>query len=147
MPGDHKQKKKVKDLREKLGKAKKTNKLSKKIKTQLNRYEVKVNEQGVTLEGNYFNWKNHSFIFAVSHHDSNNEQLVWLITHSKKSIPGLIRKLPHYGKYGYLVFEGNEPKNVAKGTWPSSREGLDHTFTKGTYPLSFKTPLFKKITN
>ena len=125
----------------------KNNKLSKKIKTQLNRYEVKVNEQGVTLEGNYFNWKNHSFIFAVSHHDSNNEQLVWLITHSKKSIPGLIRKLPHYGKYGYLVFEGNEPKNVAKGTWPSSREGLDHTFTKGTYPLSFKTPLFKKITN
>ena len=34
MPGDHKQKKKVKDLREKLGKAKKTNKLSKKIRKE-----------------------------------------------------------------------------------------------------------------
>ena len=122
----------------------KNNKLSKKIKTQLNRYEVEVNEQGVTLEGNYFNWENHSFVFVVSHKDSNNEQLVWLITQSKKSIPGLIRKLPHYGKYGYLVFEGDEPKNVVKGIWPSSREGLDYTFTKGTYPLSSKEPLIKK---
>ena len=34
MPGDHKQKKKVKDIREKLGKAKKTNKLSKKIRKE-----------------------------------------------------------------------------------------------------------------
>ena len=122
----------------------KNNKLSKKIKTQLNRYEVEVNEQGVTLEENYFNWENHSFVFVVSHKDSNNEQLVWLITQSKKSIPGLIRKLPHYGKYGYLVFEGDEPKNVVKGIWPSSREGLDYTFTKGTYPLSSKEPLIKK---
>ena len=93
---------------------------------------------------NYFNWENHSFVFVVSHKDSNNEQLVWLITQSKKSIPGLIRKLPHYGKYGYLVFEGDEPKNVVKGIWPSSREGLDYTFTKGTYPLSSKEPLIKK---
>ena len=122
----------------------KNNKLSKKIKTQLSSYGVEFNEQGVTLEGNYFNWENHSFIFAVSHNDSDNEQLVWLITQSKKSIPGLVRKLPHYGKYGYLVFEGDEPKNVVKGTWPSSREGLDHTFTKGTYPLSSKVPLVKR---
>jgi len=70
--------------------------------------------------------------------------VVWFVTPSKKSIPGLIRKLPHYGKYGYLVFEGDEPKNVVKGTWPSSREGLDYTFTKGTYPLSSKEPLIKK---
>jgi len=122
----------------------KNNKLSKRIKTQLSSYDVEVNEQGVTLEGSYFNWENHSFIFAVSHNDSDNEQLVWLITQSKKSIPGLVRKLPHYGKYGYLVFEGDEPKNVVKGTWPSSREGLDHTFTKGTYPLSSKVPLVKR---
>jgi hypothetical protein len=124
----------------------KNNKLSKKIKTQLNRYEVEVNEQGVTLEGNNFNWENNSFVFVVSSHESDNEQLVWIVTQSKRSIPGLIRKLPHYGKYGYLVFEGDEPKNVIKGTWPSSREGLDHTFTKGTYPLSAKEPLVKKIT-
>jgi hypothetical protein len=33
------------------------------------------------------------------------------------ALPGLARKLPHYGKYGLLAFEGDEPTNVAKGTW------------------------------
>lgn len=33
------------------------------------------------------------------------------------ALPGLGRKLPHYGKYGLLAFEGDEPANVAKETW------------------------------
>ena len=33
------------------------------------------------------------------------------------ALPGLARKLPHYGKYGLLVFEGDEPANVVKETW------------------------------
>jgi len=119
----------------------KNNNLSNEIKSQLSQYDVKINKQGITLEGSYFKWENHSFVFALSHHNFDNKQMVWLISPSKKSIPGLIRKLPHYGKYGYLVFKGNEPENVAKGTWPSSPVGLDHAFTKGTYPLFPKAPL------
>jgi hypothetical protein len=34
------------------------------------------------------------------------------------ALPGLGRKLPHYGKYSLLGFEGDEPANVAKETWP-----------------------------
>src|SRR6266540_1638841 len=34
------------------------------------------------------------------------------------ALPGLARKLPHYGKYALLGFEGDEPANVAKDTWP-----------------------------
>ena len=33
-------------------------------------------------------------------------------------MPGLGRKLPHYTKYSYLVFEGDGPANIAKGQWP-----------------------------
>jgi hypothetical protein len=33
-------------------------------------------------------------------------------------VPGLARKLPHYHKYSYLAFEGDEPKNTIKGRWP-----------------------------
>jgi hypothetical protein len=33
------------------------------------------------------------------------------------ALPGLARKLPHYGRYGLLGFEGDEPTNVAKETW------------------------------
>jgi hypothetical protein len=34
------------------------------------------------------------------------------------AVPGLGRKLPHYGKYGLLGFEGDDPVNVAKEIWP-----------------------------
>ncbi|HEX9050336.1 MAG TPA: M1 family aminopeptidase [Anaeromyxobacter sp.] len=36
------------------------------------------------------------------------------------ALPGLARKLPHYGKYGLLAFEGDEPANVAKETWTAA---------------------------
>jgi hypothetical protein len=34
------------------------------------------------------------------------------------ALSGLARKLPHYGKYGYLVFAGDAPDNRVKGQWP-----------------------------
>jgi hypothetical protein len=34
------------------------------------------------------------------------------------AMPGLARKLPHYGKYSYLGFKGDAPTNVLKGQWP-----------------------------
>jgi hypothetical protein len=45
--------------------------------------------------------------------------LAWVLaaTDTPAALPGLGRKLPHYRKYGYLVFEGEEPVNVAKGEW------------------------------
>ena len=122
----------------------KNNKFSEEISAQLNRYDVKVDDKGIALDGSYFNWENHSFVFALTHQNSDKRQIVWLITPSKKTITGLIRKLPHYGKYGYLVFKGNEPKNVAKGIWPSNPMGLSHTFSKGIYPLPSQEPLVKK---
>jgi len=33
-------------------------------------------------------------------------------------MPGIGRKLPHYNKYSYLGFTGDEPTNVFKGQWP-----------------------------
>ena len=40
------------------------------------------------------------------------------------ALAGLARKLPHYGAYGYLLFEGPEPRNVMKGQWPSTGSPL-----------------------
>jgi len=34
-----------------------------------------------------------------------------------EAIPGLARKLPHYQKYSYLAFKGEEPSNTLKGMW------------------------------
>ncbi len=40
------------------------------------------------------------------------------------ALVGLARKLPHYGKYGYLVFEGDGPDNRVKGQWPPGDSSL-----------------------
>ncbi len=42
------------------------------------------------------------------------------------AIPGLARKLPHYGKYGWLTFTGTQPTNQAKGEWPAGESALVH---------------------
>ncbi len=44
--------------------------------------------------------------------------LLFIASDLPEALPGLGRKLPHYHKYSYLAFEGQEPANVAKGRWP-----------------------------
>ena len=44
--------------------------------------------------------------------------VAFLAADRPSALPGLGRKLPHYGKYSLLGFEGDEPANVAKETWP-----------------------------
>jgi len=60
----------------------------------------------------------HCFAFAVRHPDDADLAVGWIGAGRPASLPGLARKLPHYGKYSYLVFSGDEPTNVAKGQWP-----------------------------
>lgn len=42
----------------------------------------------------------------------------WVGADRAAAVPGLARKLPHYHKYSYLGFSGDEPTNVLKGRWP-----------------------------
>jgi len=44
--------------------------------------------------------------------------LGWLAADTPAAVPGLGRKLPHYGRYSYLAFTGTAPDNVLKGQWP-----------------------------
>ncbi len=60
----------------------------------------------------------HSLVVVTRHPDDPAEALTWVATDHAAAIPGLRRKLPHYGKYSYLGFTGDEPANVVKGQWP-----------------------------
>ena len=54
----------------------------------------------------------------VRRHPANLEKAVgFIFADGVAALPGLGRKLPHYGKYSYLGFEGDEPVNVLKGQW------------------------------
>ncbi len=60
----------------------------------------------------------HSMVVVTRHPGNPTEALAWVATDNAAAIPGLGRKLPHYGKYSYLAFTGDEPANVVKGQWP-----------------------------
>ena len=80
------------------------------------------------LKEGIFPLKNHSFVFTLSRRQNEKTSITWLIASSEDSIHGLMRKLPHYGKYGYLVFKGDAPENVVKGIWPSTPINLQKIF-------------------
>ena len=61
----------------------------------------------------------------VRRHPANLETAVgWIFADGTAALPGLGRKLPHYGKYSYLGFEGDEPVNVLKGQWTATDSPL-----------------------
>ncbi len=74
----------------------------------------------VEIDGERVATADHTLV-AVIRHPANVEKAVgWLAVDPHEAFPGLGQKLPHYGKYSYLAFEGTEPVNVLKGQWKES---------------------------
>jgi len=104
-------------------------------------------EQGVSLDGDTLTIKekslpiaNHSAMLTARHPENSGSTLVWLATSRAEAVPALARKLPHYRKYSYLAFEGDEGNNVAKGQWRvlSSPMSLDFQYADNPKRDGFK---------
>ncbi|MBK9089851.1 MAG: M20/M25/M40 family metallo-hydrolase [Holophagales bacterium] len=78
----------------------------------------------VTALGEKVALAGHTFVFVARHPGNAAKAVGWILGEPLAALPGLGRKLPHYGKYSYLGFEGTEPVNVLKGQWPESDSPL-----------------------
>ncbi|MFT7670408.1 MAG: aminopeptidase N [Planctomycetota bacterium] len=86
--------------------------------------ELLTEQAGLTLRGERATFLNHSTV-VIDRHRGNAEKAVgWLVLNPAAALAGMARKLPHYGKYSYLAFEGSEPTNVIKGQWEASNSPL-----------------------
>lgn len=65
------------------------------------------------------------------------QPLGWIGASSAEAVAGLTRKLPHYGKYGYLLFEGSAPTNVVKGQWPAGESDLSRWLSEVRPQLTY----------
>lgn len=88
------------------------------LRTALRDYPVSFSESGVTMGGNAFTQANDAVVLTARNPTQPQHALVWVASSNAKAIPGLTNKLPHYRKYSYLAFTGEEPTNSAKGQWP-----------------------------
>ncbi len=83
----------------------------------LQNHGVEVTNEGVTLNQQQYYKDKHALLLSVRNPQNPLKTLLWVVSENAKAIPGLARKLPHYGKYSYLVFEGDAPDNIVKGQW------------------------------
>jgi aminopeptidase N len=88
------------------------------LTTALIPYGVGLAQEGVRLEGSPLTREQHTVVLTVRHPRNPQQTLAWIATQNVAALPGLGRKLPHYGTYSFLGFTGDEPVNVVKGQWP-----------------------------
>ncbi len=79
--------------------------------------QISIDRESMPLAG-------HSVVLTERHPDSMEKAVGWIFGDPLTAMPGLGRKLPHYGKYSYLGFDGEEPVNVLKGQWSPSDSPL-----------------------
>jgi len=116
------------------------NKFASEINEQLADYNSYFNNDSVVFENKRLSKTNNSFVFTLSKAEDLENQNIFISVGNNDAVAGLVNKLPHYGKYSYLAFSGDEPTNIAKGQWPVLNSPLVVTFTKDAQKLSVNQP-------
>ncbi len=106
------------------------------INQQLSVNNSNIGVDSINFDGKKITKKDNSFIFTLFDKNNVHKQTIFIGFDNEKSIPGLIRKLPHYGKYSYLAFTGDEPTNIAKGQWTVLNSPLVKVFEDKGQKLS-----------
>ncbi|HAM52116.1 MAG TPA: signal protein PDZ [Nitrospiraceae bacterium] len=85
---------------------------------ELTGYGMAFSKQGVTVGESQIARKNHAVVLAGRNPEDKDMAMLFIAADRPQCLPGVAVKLPHYHKYSYLAFEGDESQNVAKGSWP-----------------------------
>ncbi len=87
---------------------------------------VSVDDSGTAIElaGEHVPFASHSTVVVFRHPENLEKVIGWITVDPAAAFAGMSRKLPHYGKYSYLAFEGDEPTNVVKGQWSTDSSPL-----------------------
>ncbi len=85
---------------------------------------LRVDASVAEIDGEKMPAAGHTLVAVFRHPASVEKAVGWIVADPLSALPGLGRKLPHYGKYSYLGFEGEEPVNIIKGQWQQSDSPL-----------------------
>lgn len=103
-------------------------------------------DQGVAASGSdasigteSFDRAHRSIVLVSRHGGDPRAAAAWVASDRTAAIPGLARKLPHYTRYSYLAFKGDEPENVAKGMWKPTSSPLVRNLSGGDL-VAFTSP-------
>jgi len=83
-----------------------------------------VGSDSISVRGEAIPLQDHSIVLVRRHPGNTARAVGWIIVDPDAAFPGLAGKLPHYGRYSYLGFAGEEPVNRVKGEWPATDSPL-----------------------
>lgn len=85
--------------------------------------------EGLRLDERRYPLSSHSLVLTAR--DGADRVLGWFGSEDPAMVKGLARRVPHYGKYGYLAFGNDDGRNVLKGQWPVTRSVLQVPLAPG----------------
>jgi hypothetical protein len=85
---------------------------------------ISIGAEAITIDGQVLPLSGHTGVFMTRHPANVEKAIGWIVVDPPAAMPGLGRKLPHYGKYSYLGFEGSEPANTLSGQWQDADSPL-----------------------
>lgn len=104
-----------------------------------NRYRrvlPQLDDAGVVLEQRRWPRARHGFMLTARQ-----GTVAWLAADDPVAITALARKVPHYGKYSYLVFAGPAAENRLKGQWEAAASPLVRHTAAGDCQVPPRAPL------
>ena len=109
------------------------------INNIMKEYHSHITTDSIKIQGKILPVKDNSFVVTVFDPKNAERSFVFIQPGNIDAVQGLVRKLPHYGKYSYLVFKGSEPVNILKGTWPVIHSPMVAVFDSSAAALVLKT--------
>lgn len=106
------------------------NKFSDQLMDALVEQGVARTEGTLRLNGKTWQESKHAIVLTARQPSNPDLTLLWVAADQPAAIEELASKLPHYRKYSYLVFEGNELNNVDKGQWSVMHSPLTRLVTQ-----------------
>ena len=98
------------------------NKFAQAFQRDFSPQQFSLQENELQLSGQVLDINRHSLV--LTKRNQRGQVQGWVATGRPKALDGLARKLPHYGKYSYLAFQGDHPAIEYKGEWPVARSPL-----------------------
>lgn len=87
-------------------------------------YGVSETDTGLAMAGSEIGYEDRTNLILSRHPENPDLAIGWLHIDDMVALPGTIEKLPHYGRYSYVSFTGDEPTIDVRGEWESANSPL-----------------------
>jgi hypothetical protein len=111
------------------------NKFAPTVAEALAPYRASLDAGGLRTRNAFYPYEGRSLVAAVRHPQNPNAVMIYVSAPSEAAANALARKLPHYGKYSWLVFAGDEATNEATGEWPIGDTPLARNLAPDASPI------------